>query len=98
MTLSYANGPSYVKSFDTTNGHRIDPTTVITGDKYDAYPSTWGLEDETHGGDDVAVYASGPWSHLFSGVYEQNAIPHIMGYASCLGSGLQMCQRQADDQ
>ncbi|XP_037808615.1 alkaline phosphatase [Lucilia sericata] len=91
MTLSYANGPSYEKSFDTKNGHRIDPTTVITGDKYDQFPSAMPFEDETHGGDDVAVYANGPWSHLFSGVYEQNTIPHIMGYASCLGNGLKMC-------
>lgn len=98
MTLSYANGPSALKSFDPTNGVRIDPTTFITGDKYDTFPSALPLEDETHGGDDVAVFASGPWSHLFTGVFEQNAIPHIMGYASCLGSGLHMCQRQGKNQ
>ncbi|KAM7361713.1 alkaline phosphatase 5 [Cochliomyia hominivorax] len=93
MTLSYANGPSYEKSFDNKNGHRIDPTTVITGDIYDQFSSTMPLEYETHGGDDVPVYASGPWSHLLTGVYEQNVIPHIMGYASCLGDGLKMCNR-----
>lgn len=91
MTLSYANGPSYEKFFDVSNGKRIDPTTKITGSIYDEFPSSLPLEIETHGGDDVAVYASGPWSHLFTGVYEQNAIPHLMGYASCLGDGLHMC-------
>lgn len=94
MTLSYGNGPSYAKSFDTQNGQRFDPTSVVTGDKYDQFPSAMPFEDETHGGDDVPVYASGPWSHLFSGVYEQNTIPHIMNYASCLGDGLKMCNRQ----
>ncbi|XP_073815782.1 alkaline phosphatase 5 [Musca autumnalis] len=94
MTLSYANGPSYERFFDVEKAERVDPTTVITGDRYDRFPSAWPMEDETHGGEDVGVYASGPWSHLFTGVYEQNAIPHMMGYASCLGSGLTMCARK----
>ena len=38
-------------------------------------------EDETHGGEDVALYAIGPWSHLVGGVLEQNAIFHVMTYA-----------------
>src|SRR5690606_32008157 len=36
---------------------------------------------ETHGGEDVAIYASGPWSHLFSGVHEQNYIYYVMKQA-----------------
>ena len=36
---------------------------------------------ETHGGEDVAIYASGPWSHLFGGVHEQNYIYHVMKHA-----------------
>uniref|UniRef100_A0A1L8EB66 Alkaline phosphatase n=1 Tax=Haematobia irritans TaxID=7368 RepID=A0A1L8EB66_HAEIR len=94
MSVSYANGPSYEKFFDTETAERVDPTTQITGDRYDRFPSAWPLEDETHGGEDVGVYASGPWSHLFTGVYEQNTIPHMMGYASCLGSGLNMCSQE----
>lgn len=42
-------------------------------------------EYETHGGDDVAVFASGPWSHLFSGTYEQNFIPIAEAYAAKIG-------------
>lgn len=91
MTLSYANGPSYDRFFDVETSERLDPTTLVTGDLYDRFPASLPLEDETHGGEDVAVYASGPWSHLFTGVYEQNAIPHMMGYASCLGTGLNLC-------
>lgn len=39
---------------------------------------------ETHGGDDVAVYAIGPGSHLFSGVIEQNVIFHLIDHAAAL--------------
>lgn len=49
------------------------------------YPATVPLSGETHSGEDVGVYAIGPWAHLFSGVYEQNFIAHAMMYASCLG-------------
>lgn len=56
------------------------------------YPSVLPLTHETHGGDDVAVFALGPWSHLFTGLYEQNVIPHIIGYAACLGEGLTVCR------
>lgn len=30
------------------------------------------------------VFASGPWSYLFSGIHEQNYIPHAIGWAACL--------------
>lgn len=42
------------------------------------------LDSETHGGEDVAIYAKGPMSHLFHGVKEQNYIAHVMAYAACL--------------
>lgn len=49
------------------------------------YPGTVPLSEETHSGEDVGVYAVGPFAHLFSGVYEQSFIAHGMMYASCLG-------------
>lgn len=45
-----------------------------------------------HGGDDVSVYAKGPYSHLFTGSMEQNEIPHKIAYALCIGSGLKSCE------
>ena len=39
---------------------------------------------ETHGGADVAIYAHGPFAHLFRGVLQQNVIPHIIAYAACI--------------
>lgn len=49
------------------------------------------LSSETHGGDDVAVFAYGPYHALFTGLYEQSQIPHLMAYAACIGPGLQAC-------
>lgn len=43
------------------------------------------MDDETHGGEDVMVFARGPWAHLFSGNYEQNLIPLTMGFAAGVG-------------
>lgn len=61
-TISYANGPGYdrnVRGQET----RLDLNGVDMRDKSFAFPSTVPLGLETHGGDDVAVFASGPWAH-----------------------------------
>uniref|UniRef100_A0A8B9L598 Alkaline phosphatase n=1 Tax=Astyanax mexicanus TaxID=7994 RepID=A0A8B9L598_ASTMX len=42
------------------------------------------LDAETHGGEDVAIYAKGPMAHLFHGVKEQHYIAHALAYAACL--------------
>ncbi len=36
---------------------------------------------ETHSPVDVAIYANGPWAHLFDGTVEQNYIYHVMRHA-----------------
>nr|XP_021198953.2 membrane-bound alkaline phosphatase isoform X2 [Helicoverpa armigera] len=83
-TISYANGKAHSIGAD---GTRVDVTLQnefsIRDPNY-AYPSLVPLDSETHGGEDVAVYASGPWQHLFTASYEQNVVPHLMAYAMCL--------------
>lgn len=49
------------------------------------------LSSETHGGEDVAVFAKGPMAHLLHGVQEQNYIPHVMAYAACIGQNKNHC-------
>ncbi|CAG9103079.1 unnamed protein product [Plutella xylostella] len=49
---------------------------------------------ETHGGEDVAVFARGPWAHLFTGNYEQNYLPHALAFAACIGDGFTACNSQ----
>ena len=43
--------------------------------------STAPMESETHGGEDVAIYARGPQAHLIRGVLEQHVIFHVMAEA-----------------
>ncbi|XP_055528518.1 membrane-bound alkaline phosphatase-like [Wyeomyia smithii] len=91
MTLTYANGLGFYDHIDVENKGRMDIRNMDTTADYFRYPATVPVELETHGGEDVTVYASGPWAHLFTGTYEQHAIPHIMAYASCIGDGLKAC-------
>lgn len=39
------------------------------------------LESEGHAGEDVAIFAKGPWAHLFHGVHEQHYVYHVMRHA-----------------
>ncbi|KAJ8923108.1 hypothetical protein NQ315_001661 [Exocentrus adspersus] len=84
LTINYANGPAPV---DSSHDYGIDNR---DDDNY-RFPSVSYLSSETHGSDDVGIFARGPWAHLFTGVLEENTIPHIMAYASCVGDGLTAC-------
>jgi len=39
------------------------------------------LQSETHGGEDVPIYAIGPQAHLFHGTQEQTFIYYVMRHA-----------------
>ncbi|KAM8704003.1 hypothetical protein ACLKA7_008602 [Drosophila subpalustris] len=93
-TLSYANGPGYNTNYLYKEDgviKRKNLRSINMKNKDFMFPTAVPLESETHGGDDVAVFASGPFAQLFSGVYEQNFIPHGMAYASCLSDKRSMC-------
>ncbi|KAF5280051.1 hypothetical protein FQR65_LT03306 [Abscondita terminalis] len=87
-TLNYANGPGYRAE---VNGRRHDVSQDNLTDFEYKYPAYAPLFSETHGGDDVAIFARGPWAHLFSGVLEQNFISHAINFASCGGVGATVC-------
>lgn len=91
LALSYANGKSFESFYDTEANERVDPLTLLSDDAAQLFPATAPLESETHGGEDVGVFASGPWAHLFTGVYEQNTIPHMLAFAACVGDGKTAC-------
>ncbi|XP_039985332.1 alkaline phosphatase-like [Xiphias gladius] len=79
-TAVYGNGPGYQIANDT----RPDMNnTISSGNDYHQQAPV-PLSSETHGIEDVAIFAKGPKSHLFHGVQEQSYIAHVMAYAACL--------------
>ncbi|MEE6482400.1 hypothetical protein FKM82_013234 [Ascaphus truei] len=87
-SILYGNGPG----FKMVDGSRENVSTVdFTHSNYLAQ-SAVPLRMETHGGEDVAVFAKGPMAHLLHGVHEQNYIPHVMAYASCIGQNQNHCK------
>jgi alkaline phosphatase len=84
-TLSYANGPGYRSTYNGVELERVDITSQDLKNPERRASATVPLSSETHAGEDVGVYASGPWSHLFVGSYEQNNLPLMMAYAAQIG-------------
>uniref|UniRef100_A0A673CRK8 alkaline phosphatase n=1 Tax=Sphaeramia orbicularis TaxID=375764 RepID=A0A673CRK8_9TELE len=79
-TAVYGNGPG----FKMVNGSRPDVNeTISSGNDY-RQQTPVPLDSETHGIEDVAIFAKGPMSHLFHGVQEQSYIAHVMAYAACI--------------
>ncbi|XP_033219362.1 alkaline phosphatase 4-like [Belonocnema kinseyi] len=88
-TLSYANGPGFLyhKLNESTNINQtwrpVEEDKTRNNPFYQHFAGKY-LKDETHGGEDVGLYAIGPYSHLFRGTFEQNYIAHAVAYAACL--------------
>ena len=93
-TLGYANGPGHTGKTDrqpagskhyphdakqsTGDAPRPDLTEEDTEDRSYLQESGVPLKTETHGGEDVAIFARGPSSQLVSGVMEENWIFYVM--------------------
>ncbi|KAM4613040.1 alkaline phosphatase, tissue-nonspecific isozyme [Polymixia lowei] len=85
--ILYGNGPG----FKMVDGARENVSTVNTKENNYQAQAAVPLRLETHGGEDVAVFAKGPMAHLLHGVHEQNYIPHVMAYAACIGQNREHC-------
>ena len=83
--ITYANGSGTVlKQADGSNeyaGARPDVTAEEAMDLDYLQQALIPMSSETHSGEDVAVYAKGPWAHLVDGTIEQNVIFHVMRHA-----------------
>jgi alkaline phosphatase len=111
-TLSYANGPGYqgaserqpqgakrfphiVATMQPSPG-RADLAQVDTQDPDYLQEATLPARSETHGGDDVGVWASGPGASAVHGSIEQNEIFHLLLQAQPrlrgLLCGLRLCE------
>jgi alkaline phosphatase len=80
-TLSYANGPGSVLAGQKKAGERATLTQAEATDPAFRQPALVPSLSETHGGQDVTIYASGPGAWLFSGVVEQNYVYHVINDA-----------------
>ncbi|MGH0118323.1 UNVERIFIED_CONTAM: hypothetical protein FKN15_048559 [Acipenser sinensis] len=87
-SILYGNGPG----FKLSNGERENISTIDYKQNNYLAQSAVPLKMETHGGEDVAVFAKGPLAHLLHGVHEQNYIPHVMAYATCIGQNTEHCK------
>ena len=72
-TLGYANGPGH-----RGPGPRPDLSSVDTTALNFLQKATVPLGSETHGGEDVGIWARGPKAYLVRGSMEQNWIFHVM--------------------
>nr|XP_004662273.2 alkaline phosphatase, germ cell type-like [Jaculus jaculus] len=79
-SILYGNGPGYI----LRGGVRPDVTDQESSDPAYRQQAAVPVASETHGGEDVAVFARGPQAHLVHGVQEQNYIAHVMAFAGCL--------------
>ena len=80
----YLNGAGSVlieQADGTFSGSRPDLTEEEATDPDYLQQALIPMSSETHSGEDVAVFARGPWAHLFGGVIEQNVIFHVMNHA-----------------
>ena len=93
-TLNFANGPgglfpSIEKGQTAADAKapvtRPDISDVDTESVSYMQQAGIPLGSETHGGEDVAIYASGPMAHLFGGTVDEQYIYHVMSAASGLG-------------
>ena len=93
-TLNFANGPgglfpSIEKGQTAADAKapvtRPDISDVDTESVSYMQQAGIPLGSETHGGEDVAIYASGPMARLFGGTVDEQYIYHVMSAASGLG-------------
>ncbi len=97
-TLGYANGPGYTGASDQqpegikkyphqvsgvqTASGRPDLRDINTEDHDFMQEAAIPLGSETHGGDDVGIWARGPGAHAVRGTVEQNVIFHYLTQAN----------------
>ena len=93
-TLGYSNGLGFRDLGDQANADmayyskplagRQDLTAVDTEARGFHQEALVPRSSETHGGEDVAIYAIGPGAHLVTGSHEQSIVFHVMNYAGNL--------------
>jgi len=98
FVIGYGNGPGFDDYLDvnsTTQCERKKPSAMK--DEYEVqngtipdikrtWPTAQQTDSETHAGEDVPIFASGPWAHLLTGVNEQTLVADVAEFALCIGN------------
>ncbi|SFE70284.1 alkaline phosphatase [Roseivivax sediminis] len=82
--IGYLNGPGSIlvpNDEGEFTGTRADVTNEEATDIDYLQQALIPKSSESHSGEDVAVYAKGPFAHLYDGTIEQNVIFHVMHHA-----------------
>ena len=77
-TIGFANGPGASDKPEERAEITMEEATSPDFKQQALVP----LPSETHGGEDLGIYAIGPWSHLFQGTVEENYTFHVLDFAS----------------
>lgn len=81
--VGYLNGSSSILREDQGwSGSRPDITQEEVTDIDYVQQALVPKNSESHSGEDVAIYAKGPFAHLVNGTVEQNYIFHVMHHAA----------------
>ncbi|KAK6031424.1 hypothetical protein OSTOST_02426 [Ostertagia ostertagi] len=88
-SMFFALGPGY------RGGFVNDRLTDNTSSPSYVQPSAIYIDSGFHGGEDVGIWADGPFSELFSGVLENTEIAYLIKYLLCIGnSGHNICDSE----
>ena len=77
-SLGYRDGPGAIHG---SGQDHLSENTLAKDDPNYRQAALVPMDYETHGGEDVALYAIGPQSQLFSGTLEQHWVFHALKYA-----------------
>ncbi|CCK75177.1 probable alkaline phosphatase family protein [Oleispira antarctica RB-8] len=77
-SLGYRDGPGAIHG---SGEDHLSENTLAKDDPNYRQAALVPMDYETHGGEDVALYAIGPQSQLFSGTLEQHWVFHALKYA-----------------
>jgi alkaline phosphatase len=77
-TIGFTNGPGGADK----PVERADITMEVATSPDYVQQALVPLDSETHGGEDLGIYAIGPWAHLFQGTVEENYTFHVLDFAS----------------
>ncbi|VDM05889.1 unnamed protein product [Schistocephalus solidus] len=80
--VGYMNGPGARTEEPRADLHQLSSAQLT--DKEFRQQALVPLSDATHGGEDVGVYATGPFSHLFHRTIDNTYLAHVMKWALCL--------------